>query len=95
MKQRPVDNLAEAVHLALATHPFRQPATWQELDDSYRRAWCQAVDALMTVWLAMPKAEAAYYDPRCPVRLCDCCEQTYRGPAVYCCHACALDDAGG
>jgi hypothetical protein len=38
-------------------------------------------------------AQAAYYDPLYPVRNCDYCDKEYRGPAVYCCLACALADA--
>lgn len=98
MRARPVDKLAEAayeahkraLHAGVQTHARR----WDELDETTRRIWCNTIDVVMTAWLNMPRPQSAYYDPREAVRLCDHCEQTYRGPAVYCCHACALDDAG-
>lgn len=37
-------------------------------------------------------ARTAFRDPDFPERACDRCRQPYRGPAVYCCHACALSD---
>lgn len=42
---------------------------------------------------ARAAAEAAYADPRFPARECDCCGESYQGPAVYCSLRCALDDA--
>jgi len=44
---------------------------------------------------AEPDPEAAYRDASFAPRVCDCCGQVYRGPAVYCSLACALADAGG
>lgn len=96
MRQRPVDRLAQAAYEAHkgALAAGHKLTPWAELDETIRRVWCSTIDATMTAWLNMPRPQSAYYDPREAVRLCDHCEQTYRGPAVYCCHACALDDAG-
>jgi hypothetical protein len=39
------------------------------------------------------RAETLYRDDSCLERDCDRCGKRYRGPAVYCCLACALADA--
>ncbi len=39
------------------------------------------------------RARAAYRDESYPPRLCDYCEQRYRGPAVFCSLECALASA--
>ncbi len=38
---------------------------------------------------AFIRARAAYRDNTGPPRACDHCGKEYRGPAVFCCHACA------
>jgi hypothetical protein len=38
-------------------------------------------------------ADDAYWDVRLEERACDRCGKPYRGPAVYCSLACALEDA--
>lgn len=38
------------------------------------------------------RALSRYRDPKFPERHCDNCQEPYRGPAVYCCFACALAD---
>lgn len=44
--------------------------------------------------LAFIASRAAFRDPGFNERICEGCGQPYRGPAVYCCHACALADGG-
>jgi len=43
--------------------------------------------------VAARRAKMAYFDVRCPERLCDHCGRPYRGPAVFCCLECAVADA--
>ncbi len=38
-------------------------------------------------------AGAAFYDPAYPKLLCPACDQPFTGPGIYCCLACAIDDA--
>ena len=38
-------------------------------------------------------AGAAFYDPIYPKLACAMCNQVFTGPGVYCCLACAIDDA--
>lgn len=89
--ERVVDRLAQAAYEGATEGVSALP--WSEQDDATRRTWRRAIDGAMTKWLDMPKPQSAYYDPREAVRLCDECDQPYRGPAVYCSHACALDAA--
>jgi hypothetical protein len=44
---------------------------------------------VLTATPILPK----YRDDNFPERNCDCCGNLYKGPAVYCSHACALKDA--
>ncbi len=42
---------------------------------------------------AKRRAQDAYRDESCPIRLCDRCRLPYRGPAIYCTLECAIADA--
>jgi hypothetical protein len=95
MRERPIDVLARTAYEAATAEFVGRALTWPEQDEATRRTWHKGIDALMRCWLDMPRAQSAYYDPREAVRLCDECDQPYRGPAVYCCHSCALDAAAG
>lgn len=54
------------------------------------------VDAMRwDIATASYRAQAAYLDRTKPARNCERCGNTYHGPAVYCCLACALEDAVG
>jgi hypothetical protein len=41
-------------------------------------------------WIA---SRRAYRDEQFPERLCEHCNGPYRGPSLYCSHACATKDA--
>jgi hypothetical protein len=43
--------------------------------------------------LSLLVSRSAYRDDRCAQRKCENCGEPYRGPAIYCCHACATADA--
>jgi hypothetical protein len=43
--------------------------------------------------LSLLVSRSAFRNDSCEERKCDHCEQPYRGPAVFCCHACAMADA--
>jgi hypothetical protein len=52
--------------------------------------WMRMSEALTDAWGA--RINAGYRDPTCQERRCDRCGEHYRGPAVYCSHACAVAD---
>ena len=50
-------------------------------------------DAEASELLSFVTSRAAFRDDTCAERECDHCGNPYRGPSVYCCHACATADA--
>ena len=53
----------------------------------------QLNDSELLELLSLLVSRSAFRDDSFKERKCDHCEQPYRGPAVFCCHACAMADA--
>jgi hypothetical protein len=57
------------------------------------RGWDVLVGHRLDVPEHVQRARAGYRDDSREPRQCDYCGATYRGPAVYCSHECALAEA--